>query len=82
MRNKNKSTGEKLDAILDKLDGIGKSIDQQNQEIADLQKQVQALQQDLSEMAKKNRNQALIAGGIGGGIVAVGIELIRLQFGG
>ncbi|MEB3452058.1 hypothetical protein ROV36_10835 [Pasteurella multocida] len=82
MRNKNKSTGEKLDAILDKLDGIGQSIYQQNQEIADLQKQVQALQQDLSEMAKKNRNQALIAGGIGGGIVAVGIELIRLQFGG
>ncbi|HDX1149684.1 TPA: hypothetical protein RNX75_000140 [Pasteurella multocida] len=82
MRNKNKSTGEKLDAILDKLDGIGQSIDQQNQEIADLQKQVQALQQDLSEVAKKNRNQALIAGGIGGGIVAVGIELIRLQFGG
>lgn len=82
MSNKNKSVSDKLDAILDKLGGIGDSIDRQNQEIADLQKQVQALQQDLSEMAKKNRNQALIAGGIGGGIVAVGIELIRLQFGG
>ncbi|HDR0674183.1 TPA: hypothetical protein QBZ70_001444 [Pasteurella multocida] len=82
MNNKNKSVSDKLDAILDKLGGIGDSIDRQNQEIADLQKQVQALQQDLSEMAKKNRNQALIAGGIGGGIVAVGIELIRLQFGG
>ncbi|MFP4733320.1 hypothetical protein [Pasteurella multocida] len=82
MRQKNKSTGEKLDAILDKLDGIADKVDKQNKEIADLQKQVQALQADLSKMAKKNRNQALIAGGIGGGIVAVGIELIRLQFGG
>ncbi|HEH9717260.1 TPA: hypothetical protein SIC70_002165 [Pasteurella multocida] len=82
MNNKNKSVSDKLDAILDKLGGIGDSIDKQNKEIADLQKQVQALQQDLSEIAKKNRNQALIAGGIGGGIVAVGIELIRLQFGG
>ncbi|MGC6245384.1 DNA-binding protein [Pasteurella multocida] len=76
------SLPKKLDAILDKLDGIADKVDKQNKKIADLQKQVQALQADLSEMAKKNRNQALIAGGIGGGIVAVGIELIRLQFGG
>ncbi|UZV67603.1 hypothetical protein [Pasteurella multocida] len=53
MRQKNKSTGEKLDAILDKLDGIADKVDKQNKEIADLQKQVQALQADLREMAKK-----------------------------
>lgn len=37
MRQKNKSTGEKLDAILDKLDGIADKVDKQNKEIADLQ---------------------------------------------
>lgn len=82
MRHKNKSTAEKLDLVLAKLDGIEDKVDKQNREIADLQKQVQSLQVDLNEMAKKSRNQALLAGGIGGGVVALGIELIRLKLGG
>ncbi|NBI12588.1 hypothetical protein GVX81_02930 [[Haemophilus] felis] len=82
MRNKNKSTAEKLDLVLLKLDNIDEKVDKQNKEIADLQQQVKELQFNLDELVRKNRNQALLAGGIGGGVVALGIELIRLKFGG
>lgn len=82
MRNKNKSTTEKLDLVLLKLDNIDEKVDKQNKEIADLQQQVKELQFNLDELVRKNRNQALLAGGIGGGVVALGIELIRLKFGG
>lgn len=82
MRNKSKSTTEKLDLVLLKLDNIDEKVDKQNKEIADLQQQVKELQFNLDELVRKNRNQALLAGGIGGGVVALGIELIRLKFGG
>ena len=82
MRPKNKSNSEKLDLIILKLDGIETKVDNQKEEIAELQRQVEMLQEELSVMTAKNRNQALIAGGVGGGLVAVGIEFLRIKFGG
>lgn len=79
---KQPTDSEKLDAILHKLDNISDKVDEQNQEIADLQRQMRLLQADVAEIAKKSRYQALIAGGIGGAIASVGMELLRVKFGG
>lgn len=83
MRRKDKkSINEKVDLILSLTERINDKVDQQNTDIVLLQQQVKALQLDLDDMRQKTRNQAILAGGLGGGIVAVGIELIRLKFGG
>lgn len=83
MRRKDKkSINEKVDLILSLTERINDKVDQQNTDIILLQQQVKALQLDLDDMRQKTRNQAILAGGLGGGIVAVGIELIRLKFGG
>ncbi|WP_439240898.1 hypothetical protein [Lonepinella sp. BR2474] len=77
-----KSAEEKLDLILQMTEIINDKVDQQNQEIADLQRQIRGLQEDLKSLARRNRYQSLVAGGLGGGLVAVGFELIRLKLGG
>ncbi|WP_341476044.1 hypothetical protein [Caviibacterium pharyngocola] len=82
MRVKNKSTSEKLDVILDKLISIDEKVDKQNEEITKLRREMQSLESQVNEMAKKHKVQALVAGGIGGGLAAVGFELLRLKFGG
>lgn len=82
MSKKTISNAEKFDAILHKLDGIEDKIDKQKEEMVHLRHQMQLLEKQVSDMAKKNRVQAVIAGGISGGIVAVATELIRLKLGG
>ena len=78
----NQSINEKLDLILSTTMKIHQKVEQQNQDIAQLRSEMRSLEQLVNEMTKKNRNQALLAGGIGGGIVAVSIELIRWKLGG
>ena len=77
-----KSINEKVDLILSLTERINDKLDQQNTDIFLLQQQVKALQMDLDDMRQKTRNQAILAGGVGGGLVAIGIEFIRLKFGG
>lgn len=78
----NQSINEKLDLILSTTMKIHQKVEQQNQDIAQLRSEMRSLEQLVNEMTKKNRNQALLAGGVGGGLVAVGIELIRWKLGG
>ncbi|ARU65477.1 hypothetical protein FWK45_08835 [Histophilus somni] len=77
-----KSTEEKLDQILAITEIINQKVDKQNEELVKIKNDVQALERLVQEMARKNRNTALIAGGISGGLVAVGIELIRVSLAG
>lgn len=81
-RRKQKQTdSEKLDLILGGLTELNGKVDKQNEEIERLHREIQATNRLVNEMATKNRKHALIAGGVGGGIVAVGFELLRLKFG-
>lgn len=82
MRQRNRSNAEKLDAILHKLDGIENKVDAQNEELAQLRQEMRRLKLQVNEMSKKNRAQSLVAGGVGGGLVYVGIELIKWKLGG
>lgn len=79
---KRTTDSEKLDAILTKLDGIDEKVDRQNQELAQLKSEVQCLESLVNEMSRKNRRASVIAGGVGGGLVALGFELMKLKFGG
>lgn len=81
-RRKQKQTdSEKLDLILGAVSEINHKVDKQNEEIERLYREMQATQRLVNEMARKNRRDAVIAGGVGGGIVAIGFELLRLKFG-
>ncbi len=81
-RRKQKQTdSEKLDLILGGLNELNDKVDKQNEEIERLHREIQATQRLVNEMARKNRRDSIIAGGVGGGIVAVGFELLRLKFG-
>lgn len=81
-KQKKVTDSEKLDAILTKLDGIDDKVDKQNKELALLKSEVQALEMLVNDMARKNRRAAVVAGGVGGGLVALGFELMKLKFGG
>ncbi|AUI66688.1 MULTISPECIES: hypothetical protein [Glaesserella] len=81
-RRKQKQTdSEKLDLILEAVTSANEKIDSQNERIDALQKEVHATKKLVDDMARKNRRDAVIAGGVGGGIIAVGFELLRLKFG-
>lgn len=81
-RRKQKQTdSEKLDLILEAVTSANEKIDSQNERIDALQKEVLATKKLVDDMARKNRRDAVIAGGVGGGIIAVGFELLRLKFG-
>lgn len=81
-RRKQKQTdSEKLDLILGGLNELNSKVDKQNEEIERLHREIQATNRLVNEMARKNRRDAVIAGGVGGGIIAVGFELLRLIFG-
>lgn len=81
-RRKQKQTdSEKLDLILEAVTSANEKIDSQNERIEALQKEVHATKKLVDDMARKNRRDAVIAGGVGGGIIAVGFELLRLKFG-
>ncbi|KEZ23478.1 hypothetical protein HS327_00443 [Glaesserella parasuis] len=81
-RKKHKQTdSEKLDLILEAVTSANEKIDSQNERIDALQKEVHATKKLVDDMARKNRRDAVIAGGVGGGIIAVGFELLRLKFG-
>lgn len=81
-QHKKSTTEEKLDQILTMTEIINQKVDKQNEELAKIKNEVQALERIVQEMARKNRNTALIAGGISGGLVAVGIDLIRASLAG
>ena len=81
-RRKQKQTdSKKLDLILEAVTSANEKIDSQNERIDALQKEVHATKKLVDDMARKNRRDAVIAGGVGGGIIAVGFELLRLKFG-
>lgn len=81
-RKKGKQTdSEKLDLILGAVSEINAKVDKQNEEIEILRREVLKTQRVVEEMSRKNRRSALIAGGIGGGIVTVGFELMRAKLG-
>ena len=81
-RRKQKQTdSEKLDLILGGLNELNSKVDKQNEEIERLHREIQATNRLVNEMARKNRRDAVIAGGVCGGIIAVGFELLRLKFG-
>ncbi|MCT8547634.1 hypothetical protein Q7Y95_08185 [Glaesserella parasuis] len=82
-RRKQKQTdSEKLDLILEAVTSANEKIDSQNERIDALQKEVHATKKLVDDMARKNRRDAVIAGSVGGGLVAIGFELIRLKLGG
>lgn len=81
-RRKHKQTdSEKLDLILAATAEINRKVDSQNIRIDELQNELHKTRLLLDEMSRKNRKQAIIAGGVGGGLVAVGFELLRMKFG-
>ena len=81
-RRKGKRTdSEKLDLILGAVSEINEKVDKQNEEIEILRREVLKTQRLVDEMARKNRRSALIAGGIGGGLVTIGFELMRAKLG-
>lgn len=80
-RKEKRTDSEKLDLILGAVSEINEKVDKQNEEIEILRREVLKTQRLVDEMARKNRRDSIIAGGVGGGIVAVGFELLRLKFG-
>lgn len=82
MSKQRKQDSEKLDRILEMTEIINDKVDQQNQRIDELWREVHATKKLVDEMARKNRKSAVIAGGVTGGLVAVGFELMRLKLGG
>lgn len=73
-----RDTNDKLDELLDlsraanhKIDRIGKRVDNIDHRLSSLETQV-----------GKVTTKAFVAGGLGGAMVAVGIELIKAKFGG
>lgn len=80
-RKQRQTDSEKLDLIYGAVSELNNKVDKQNQEIERLHREIQATQCLVNEMAQKNRKQAIIAGGVGGGLVAVGFELLRMKFG-
>lgn len=81
-KQKKNSDSEKLDLILSGVAEINHKVDKQNKQLSQLQREVKALEEQVNEMARKNRRAAVIAGGVGGGLVALGFELMKLKFGG
>lgn len=81
-KQKKNSDSEKLDLILSGVAEINHKVDKQNEQLSQLQREVKALEEQVNEMARKNRRAAVIAGGVGGGLVALGFELMKLKFGG
>ncbi|AAP95456.1 hypothetical protein A6046_05205 [[Haemophilus] ducreyi] len=81
-KRKHKQTdSEKLDLILAATAEINEKVDKQNGRIDELQSELHKTRLLLDEMSRKNRKQAIIAGGVGGGLVAIGFELLRLKLG-
>lgn len=73
---------EKLDELLSLTRQIHHSVTEQENAILNLRKEMGSLRELIDQMEKRNRKQALLAGGLGGGIAAVGFELIRMKLGG
>lgn len=73
---------QKLDQILALTQSINDKVDKQNERIDELWAEVHATKKMVDEMSRKTRRDSLISGGIGGGIVAIGFELMRMKLGG
>lgn len=86
MGKQRKQDSAKLDRILEMTEIINTKVDKQNERIDELQKEVHATKKLVDEMARKNRRNAVIAGGlaggVGGGLIAIGFELMRMKLGG
>lgn len=82
MGKQRKQDSAKLDRILEMTEIINDKVDKQNKRIDELWAEVHATKKLVDEMRRKNRRNAMIAGGLTGGLVAVGFELMRLKLGG
>ena len=80
-RKEKRTDSEKLDLILGAVSEINEKVDKQNEEIEILRREVLKTQRLVDEMERKNRRSALLAGGIGGGLVTIGFELMRAKLG-
>ena len=80
-RKEKRTDSDKLDLILGAVSEINEKVDKQNEEIEILRREVLKTQRLVDEMARKNRRSALLAGGIGGGLVTIGFELMRAKLG-
>lgn len=73
---------DKLDELLSLTREIHHSVTEQETAIVNLRKEMGSLRELIDQMEKRNRKQALLAGGLSGGIAAIGFELIRMKLGG
>ena len=81
-----RKNNQKLDQILALAQSINDKVDKQNERIDALQREVHATKQLVDEMSRKNRRNAVVAGGlaggVGGGLIAIAFKLMRLKLGG
>lgn len=76
----------KLDLILEAVTQANEKIDLQNDRIDQMQTEIHLVKKMVDEMARKNRRNAFVAGivggGVGGGLITLGFELMRMKLGG
>lgn len=72
------SVHNKLDQILDLSKQANQKIDDLSEQVEHMDKRLNKVEQNMSKVSLK----ALAAGGLGGAIATIGIELIKAKFGG
>lgn len=71
-------TNQKLDEILDLTREVSRKIDRLDDRVDDIDGRLAMLEARMDKLGVKS----VMAGGLGGLIVSVGIELIKAKFGG
>lgn len=79
-KNKNvvRTTNDKLDELLELSKSANRKIDRIGERVDNIDLRLSSLEMQVGKMTTK----ALIAGGLGGAMVTLGIELIKAKFGG
>lgn len=72
------NTNEKLDELLDLSKEANRKIDRIGERVDDIDHRLSLLETQVGKVTTK----AFVAGGLGGAMVTVGIELIKAKFGG
>lgn len=73
-----RNTNEKLDELLDLSKEANRKIDRIGERVNDIDHRLSSLETQVGKVTTK----AFVAGGLGGAMVAVGIEFIKAKFGG
>lgn len=72
------NTNAKLDELLDLSKEANRKIDRIGERVDNIDNRLSSLEMQVGKVTTK----AFVAGGLGGAIVTVGIELIKAKFGG